>query len=84
MVGSAATLRDTGGGGLDNVSATTLVGPAMCLMTAVSSAMADNCHRWLSDLGSETRVRAPTNALWSVKTVNRRHSSIGRKCSTLL
>jgi hypothetical protein len=67
-------------GGRDSVSATTLCWPAMCLISAVNTAIADSCRCCRSDLGSETLDRAPTSGLWSIKTTKWQPSRIYRKC----
>jgi hypothetical protein len=47
-------------GGLDNLSATTLLLPAMGCISDTNSLINDSCRRWRSERGSATLFRACT------------------------
>ncbi len=57
-------------GGRDNASATTLPCPDVCLISEVNTDKKANCRCWRADHGSDTRERADTSGLWSVRMWN--------------
>ena len=57
---AAVGVRDSGGGGLDRASATTLVTPAVWQMVRWNSERKASWRCWRADLGMEERVRAET------------------------
>jgi hypothetical protein len=76
----AAEAGGTAPGGRERVSATMLLTPATWRISEVYSATYDRWRACLAVHGSETLLRAYVRGLWSVNMVNRRPSSIWRKC----
>jgi hypothetical protein len=64
----------------DKASTTTFAGPGTYLRSEVNSAMAAKCRCCLADHGSETRVSAVTNGLWSVHGWKSHPSRMCLKC----
>ena len=59
----------------DKASATELLAPLMCRMSAVNCEMKSRCRTCLGECRVPRDERPPVSSLWSVNTVNSRPST---------